>query len=170
MVTRFADGRANLRLSRTNAAILAGEEDLTDWDDEEIERGQRRNKAGTWPNRRPLVVAQEVHDERIRRTMKSAHNLLRESTYVAVVLLRAVVEDEDASYNYRLQAAGMILERTLPKNQNYNLTIGIDAEPLFMKILRNSVVGIVPGELGTGDDSDILDAEIVGESEIVWER
>ena len=103
MVTRFADGRANLRISKTTAAMLVGEEDLTDWDDDEIESGMRRNKTGTWPTRRPLVVPQAVHDERIRRTMKAAHNLLRESTYVAVALLRTVVEDEAASYNYRLQ-------------------------------------------------------------------
>ncbi len=115
------DGRAKVRLSKTNTALFLGNVDLTTWDDEEIWRGQKKASNGKWVGRPPAVVPHAVHEERIRRTMTKAHELLRESTYAAVALLRQVVDDEDANYGYRLAAAQQILDRTLPKNQTYHV-------------------------------------------------
>ncbi len=115
------DGRAKVRLSKTNTALFLGHVDLTTWDDEEIWRGQKKASNGKWVGRPRAVVPHAVHEERIRRTMTKAHELLRESTYAAVALLRQVVDDEDANYGYRLAAAQQILDRTLPKNQTYHV-------------------------------------------------
>ena len=70
----------------------------------------------------------------------------------------------------RQQALCSCLSRTLPKNVAVH--VGLNAgepEPLFLRVLCNSVVGIVPGQLAAGDD-DIIDAEIIGDAEITWER
>lgn len=65
--------RASISLGRTNAAILHGDEDLTLWSEEELIRGPRRDKNGSWSGRPPKVVPKAVHDELVRRpTAKAA--------------------------------------------------------------------------------------------------
>lgn len=171
MVKELGDGRGRLRVSPSTVAILNGDEDLSLWSDEELIRGQRKDKNGRWLGRPPLVVPQAVHAERARRLMGKAHELLRESTVDAVTLLRDVINNVDAPLALRVQAADLVLSRTLPKNVAVHVGLSAgESEPLFLRILRNSVVSLVPGELGSGDDSDIIDAEIVGDDEITWER
>ncbi|MGD9998018.1 MAG: hypothetical protein AB7L17_16940 [Ilumatobacteraceae bacterium] len=170
MGKRLANGTALHTLNRTNAAILAGEEDLTSWDDEEIFRGQRKAKNGRFVGRPPVVVPQQVHAERVRRTMSKAHQALRESTYKAVRLLETVVDDTDAPYTDRLRAAQLILERTLPKtNERVDLSLEVGAKPAFLALLEKATLSIVPGELDTDDEDDILDADVLGDDEITWE-
>ena len=115
--------------------------------------------------------------------MSKAHELLRESTVDAVTLLRDVINDADAPMNLRVQAADLVLSRTLPKNVAVHVGIdSLDPEPLFKRLLQNTISGIVPGreldryEGGTIDidgegDDDIIDAEIIEDDDVIeWER
>ena len=176
MAKVYSDGRTKVHLSKTNTALFLGDVDLTTWDDEEILRGQKKASNGKWVGRPPAVVPHAIHEERIRRTMTKAHELLRESTYAAVALLQQVVEDENASYGFRLAAAQQILDRTLPKNQNYH--VSVDAQPLFVRLLQGGAfTAIVPGELGPVptepipyDDADVIDADVVEDVTVAsWE-
>jgi hypothetical protein len=167
MVRARKDGRGRIDVSAKTVAILNGEEDLSVWSDEELIRGQRKAKNGKWVGPPPIVVPQAVHAERARRLMSKAHDLLRESTVDAVTLLRDVITDEDAPLALRVQAADLVLARTLPKNVAVH--VGVGAEPKFLSMIR---AGIVAGgqAIGTGEDSDIIDAEVIDDDDIVFDE
>jgi hypothetical protein len=159
---RKLDGRAPMTLGRNTAAVLAGEVDLSEWDDEEIMRGQRRAKNGKWVGRPPLVVPQAVHQERIKRLMSEAGRVLQGSTLDAVKLWARVVRDDDAPYSDRLKASQLITERTLGKvTEKVHVAFGGE-EPPWLQALGEAFV--------VGDDDDIIDAEIIEDpdDEIIW--
>jgi len=155
MGKQLKDGRALMTVSAKTAAILNGEEDLSAWDDEELLRGQRKDRTGVFRGRPPKVVPQEVHAERVRRTMSKAYNLLKESSFDAVRLLRKVVNDDEAPIAVRIQAAQLILDRVLPKSQSVQLSL----DPPWLNAIRNGLT-IVP----TSDD-DVIDAEVLSDAE-----
>ena len=102
-------------LGKMSTAIVRGEEDLTAWSDEELLRGQRRDKNGNWSGRKPKVVPKAIHDEWVSRRMAEAHDLLRECTVDAVVVLRDLAMDPDTESSVRIKAVEMILDRTMGK-------------------------------------------------------
>lgn len=51
-------GRMRLTVSRHTGDILDGVVDLSEWDDEEIFRGQRRSPNGRFQGKPPIVVPQ----------------------------------------------------------------------------------------------------------------
>lgn len=158
---RMKDGRALVAVSAKTADILDGVEDLTAWSDEELLRGQRLDKNGRFTGVPPKVVPQAVHAERIRRTMSKAHEVLRESTIDAVVMLRDVVNDAEAPHSARIQAAQLIMDRTLPKTDNVNLNLGVKEDAPWLKALKGGIVA-------TGvEDDDIEDAEVIWDSDDV---
>lgn len=144
----------HLTVNPTTADILDGLEDLRTWDDDEIARGQRKGKGGRFHGSPPKVVPNEVHEERIRRTMKKAYELLKVSAYDAVVLLRDVVKDEEADVGWRVEAAKLILDRVLPKTIDLSLR---HDEPGWMMAIRSGVMELVPGY----DDEEVIDVETV---------
>ena len=107
--------RKTLSLGQTNAAILRGEDDVSAWDDEELLRGQRRNKNGKWSGKAPTVVPKAIHDEWLNRRMRAAHDLLQESTLDAIQVLKDVMGDPDADAAVRVKAASLIIDRVLGK-------------------------------------------------------
>lgn len=107
--------RHRITLGKTSTAILAGDEDLSLWDDEELRRGYRRDKNGIWSGRKPKVVPRAIHDELVRRTLDEAGKVLQDSLVDAVQLYRQVVRDPEAPLNLRLQAADKIVERVMGK-------------------------------------------------------
>jgi hypothetical protein len=140
----------HLTVNPRTADILEGIEDLTSWDDEELLRGQRRNSKGIFCGRPPKVVPQEVHAERVRRTMSRAFNLLKESSYDAVKLLRNVVNDERAPVPYRIEAARLILDRVVPKSLN----LAVTTEPKWLAAIRGGLE-LTPGH----SDDDVIDVD-----------
>src|SRR5438067_1237960 len=111
MGRRSKSGRAPVTVSATTASILAGEVDLSEWDDDEIMRGQRKSKDGRFHGRPPKVVAQAIHEERHKRFFKRGIELLRTNVADAVGYLIRVVRDESVSPTDRIKAATFIVER-----------------------------------------------------------
>lgn len=70
---------SHIRVGESTVAILNGEEDVSLWSDEELTRGQRKDKNGTWVGRPPTVVPKALHDELVRRKMSKAFELLRDN-------------------------------------------------------------------------------------------
>jgi hypothetical protein len=140
---KTADGRGFARVSATSVAVINGEDDLSTWDDEELERGMRRGKDGRF-RKPPVLVAKAVHDELVKRRMSRAYDLLRESTYDAVVVLRSVALDEDADAKVRVEAASTILDRVLGKAPQH---VSLDIEAPWMKIMAEAIV--------SRDDADV---------------
>lgn len=107
--------RGFVRLSVTATRILTDQEDLSDWDTEEIRRGRRRDKNGGWVGRSPVVVPMALHQEAIKRTFEEAQELFREGLVPAVKYLTSIVEDGDVEDKDKLKAVSMILDRVLGK-------------------------------------------------------
>jgi len=128
-------------VGKTNQAILAGEADLSIWTEEELMRGQRRDKNGKWGGRPPKVVPTAVHNELVRRRLSKAGQLLNESVVDAVKLLQKVVVDEDANYADRIKAAVIIMERVMGKTPD-RVEISAEVKPWEIA-LRNGIVTTV---------------------------
>lgn len=107
--------RGFIRLSKTATRIMTGQEDVREWDNEEIRRGRRHDKNGGWRGRDPIVVPMALHQEAIRRTFEEAQEIMREGLVPAVRYLAGVIEDEDVEAKDRLKAVQMLLDRVLGK-------------------------------------------------------
>jgi hypothetical protein len=167
MGKRLKGGRVLMTVSKRTADILDGLEDLSAWDDEELLRGQRRDRNGNFTGVPPKVVPQVVHAQRVRRTMSKAHEILRVSTVDALELLRDVVNDLDAPLPSRLQAAQLILDRTIPKTADVNLTLSPREEPPWLAALKGALT-IVPGdERDEYTLDDVLDVESFEADEVL---
>jgi hypothetical protein len=158
----------------TNLAILDGSDDLSSWDEEELRRGQRRNKHGQWPNNPPKLVPKRIHDELVKRKLTKAYDLMNESIYDAVAILIELAKDTRVESSVRLKAVTEILDRTIGKKP-------IEVKLEVTKLERAFEAMLVPGDEDVDDDrpslspsgergthrfnknneNDILDAEIV---------
>lgn len=153
MGKRIGDGRALATVSPTTANVLDGTDDLSSWDDEEVRRGQRRNRNGGFSGRPPKLVPQALHAERHRRTLTRAHALFTQNTERAVQVLIDIATDEDAPHSDRVKAASLILERVLGKSPQA-IEVAM-REPKFVTAIAASIISSDP------DDDDFIEAEII---------
>jgi len=113
--------RALVRVGTAATKVLSGEDDLSDWDEEELRKGMRRvNKPGSryhgkFQGKAPVVVPKALHDELVRRQMDAASKMLHENLGAAVQVLVEICNDEDTEAKDRLRAVGMILDRVMGK-------------------------------------------------------
>lgn len=107
--------RGFVRISKVATDILIGAEDLSNWDNEEIRKGRRRDKNGGWQGRNPVVVPMALHQEAIKRTFEEAKEIFNEGLLPAVRYLTSIVEDENVEPKDKLKAVSMILDRVLGK-------------------------------------------------------
>lgn len=113
--------RALVRMGVLNTRILTGQEDLSLWDDEELKRGQRRDKNGNLVGKAPVVVPKVLHDELVRRTLSRIEELMRESALEATKAIVDIMKGQyqegadDPKAKDRLRAAEMILARVMGK-------------------------------------------------------
>jgi hypothetical protein len=152
---RLSNGRAKATVSPTSALVLSGEDDLSGWDDEEIRRGQKRAKDGTFRGAPPKLVPQVIHSERHRRTLTRAHELFTDNVVTAVAVLVDVATDVAAPHGDRVKAAAIIVERVLGKNPQA-IEVAV-REPRFMSAIASAIISIDSDE----DEDDIIDAEII---------
>lgn len=139
---------ARVGVGKRNAAIMRGEEDVTMWSDEELIRGQRRDRNGKWGGRPPTVIPAVIHHELVKRRMGEAGRLLNESLVDAVLLLRQVVTDNDADYSDRIKAANIVLERVMGKAP---VQVNVTHEPPWAIALQNALINV--------EDISIVSAE-----------
>ena len=136
---------------RATMAILEGSEDLSLWDEEELLRGQRRGKNGTWSGRPPKVVPKAIHDELVRRKMSKAHDLLRDNLVAAVEVLVGIAKDKRAQNSDRLKAASLIMDRVLGKVPDH-VVLTEDQEPAWAKAIRAGMVQAIIAQAPDDDD------------------
>jgi hypothetical protein len=146
-------------LVSTSIAILTGKEDLSQWSDEELERGQRRGKDGKF-RKPPTIIAKAVHDELVKRRMSKAYDLLRESTYDAVKVLVEVAKDENADTATRVKAAELILDRTLGKAPQH-VSLDFQGDVPWKQLMAQAVVGSVEQARALLEEGDVVDGEVV---------
>jgi hypothetical protein len=140
--------RAIVRVGQMSTQILIGAEDLSVWDDEELIRGQRRDKNGGWQGRAPRVVPKALHDELVRRTLAKAQEVMRENLVEAVQMLVEIVKGEDVEPKDRLKAIDMIMSRVMGKEP---VKVDVDVQvSKFDEVIQGALVV---------DRSGILDVE-----------
>lgn len=136
--------RAYYRLSQSATEVLLGMDDLSDWDDEELRNGCRRDKNGNFTGK-PEVVPRKLHDEMVRRTLAKANELMRENLVAAVEVLTEIVLSPNSEDKDRLKAIDMMMNRVMGKEPQQ---IEIKGEQKWELALATSIVSM-PDALDT---------------------
>jgi hypothetical protein len=142
--------RGYLRLGVNNTAIMTGQEDLSSWDEEELLRGQKKDKNGRFQGRAPKVVPIAIHDELVKRTLNEAKELMRTALVPACTMLAEIIADTDASDKDKLTAATMIIDRMMGKS------------PERIEVSGNTppwLVAITDGIVSLDDEDEPIEAE-----------
>lgn len=158
-IHRQASGRGQVRVGVSTADALDHPETIVDWDDEELFRGKRRDKNGSFTGRDPLVVPLECFRELTRRQMRKAQMNLSRNVNDAVDTLVNIAKDPRADDKARVAAAKLVLDRVLGTAPIK--VEGTGNQPLFIGLIQG---GIVSGSL-TINDPSIIDAE---STEVDW--
>lgn len=141
--------RGYLRLGVTQTAVMTGEDNLEEWDEEELIRGQRKDKNGRFQGRPPKVVAKAIHDELVKRTLNEAKELMRSALVPAVSMLGEIIKDPDASDKDKLTAATMIIDRMMGKSPEKIEVTG--NTPPWLVAITDGIVSL--------DDEEPIDVE-----------
>ncbi len=145
----------HIQIGETNMAILAGREDLSLWDEEELRRGQRKSRNGKFHGRPPTVVPKAIHDELVRRLQTKARARLDEDLYDAVAIMGEIIRDPDASNADKLTASKLIQDRVWGKAAN---RVQLTAEdPVWLVALAGGVVSLPVGE----GNAELMQAEVI---------
>jgi hypothetical protein len=157
--------RKKIGLSPTSTRVLFGKEDLSKWDEEELERGRRRALDGTFRGPPAKVVPVACHTELSRRKFEDAGRILKRSLKDGAEALRKIIVSETTSDSDRLKAIELLFDRVLGKApQHVSLDVGSDSEPTpWMKLVAQAVVGSV-------EQAKALMAENVIDGEVVEEQ
>lgn len=143
----------------------AGKLDLSDWDIEELLRGYRRAKDGSFRGRPPLVVPREVHDELAKRVK---HEVAHELRGIAAEHIKPVYE--------RIVSAGvsgwdaeeiqmMKLQLTAAQDLMDRFVVGKSEKIEIAGTMRHeATIDSVTVDRDLPDD-DIVDAEVVEEED-----
>lgn len=148
--------RAIVRMGPMNTRILTGQEDLSEWDEEELKKGQRKDKNGRFQGRTPTIVPKALHDELVRRTLSKIEELMREAAFEAAealvdIMRGAYTEDkEDPKAKDRLKAIDMILSRVMGKEP-----IRLQVSAMKSKFEEAFEAMLVPDD----DDEPFIDVE-----------
>lgn len=150
-----SEQRALVRLGKQNTRILTGVEDLSEWDDEELAKGQKKDKNGRFQGKAPLVVPKAVHNELVRRTIAKAEETIRAAledaweTVLEVMRGEYTEDKEDPKAKDRLKAAEMVINRIMGKE-----AIRVEVSASKSKFEEAFHAMIVPDE-----DTEVIDAE-----------
>ena len=107
--------RRRMRLGPTNSRILRGAEDLSQWEEEELYRGQRRDKDGHFRGRKAKVVSLAVHREITRRQMQKVQEHLRDNILQAAEALTEMIHNPNVDDGAKVKAITMVFDRVLGK-------------------------------------------------------
>lgn len=151
------DERALVRVGPANTKVLTGEDDLSEWDDEELRRGQRRDKNGRFQGRAPVIVPKRIHDELVRRTIAGAGKLLQENLTVAVEMLIEVVKGQDTEDKDKIKAIGMVMDRVMGKTPEKVEHVG--ETPKWQIAMQNGIVTVNDPAVVTDEEEDAYGEE-----------
>lgn len=112
---REPNGRMRVVVAGRTAALLSGELDVADLDEEELARGYCKDKNGRFSGRPPMVVPRELHDRMRRELLKRGDDLFAESFVEAVRTMANIALDTRAEDKDRIKAAQYVIERVAGK-------------------------------------------------------
>lgn len=153
--------RMRKRLGATNTAILNGEVDLKEWDEEELIRGRPRDKRGTFRGRPPTLLPREVYAELRHRTLTEFHEKVRANVLPAMDALAAMALGELEPDPARIKAIQEIINRFAGKAPER-----VDVAVTEVKPWEIALQGIARD--AGDDDHEIIDAEVLDDDDEPW--
>lgn len=135
------DERATIRVGRQTTRILAGLEDLSEWSDDELKRGRRKDKNGKFQGRDPVVIPKQMHDELAKRLINEAQVVMRDNLVAAVTMLTEIATDPNYEAKDRVKAIQMMMDRVMGKSPE-KIELSPGEAPWEIALLG----GIVPGD------------------------
>lgn len=192
MVHTRRDGRALVTVSPDSAAILNGEVDISQWDDEELAYGRRRDKNERFSGKPPVLIPTECVRELNRRKLFETNSIIRNACTDAATYLAAVTRGEETPVAGRIKATEIILDRFMGKPKEriemehdikepawigvMRRALSIDGQPVSEHpITRDAVAAsytrpIPATSRAVEEDDGIIDAELVeDDDEILWD-
>ena len=170
-------GEVGVRLAGRQAKYVAqaknGQLDVSDWDLEELIRGYRRAKDGSFRGRPPQVVPREVHEELAKRVKNDvAHQLLEvvqehvKPTLEKILEAKYMAPEDVPGLRLKAQVAQDLLDRfVVGKNETIEIKGNLKHEAVIADVTVNRTL-----ELEEDEDEDIVDAEVVDEADAEdWE-
>lgn len=97
------------------AKFLRGELTVDDMDDDELARGQFKDKRGRFGGRPPSVVPREFFAACQRELMRRGSQKMAEHFLGAIDTIAVVMNDTETSPETRIKAANIIIERVAGK-------------------------------------------------------
>lgn len=162
------DGRAALTVGKGTAAVLAGHDDVTLWDDEELAHGRRRDTNGNFTGRPPRLIPHMCWVELKRRQIFDAESTFGQAVAGAAKYLADVAEGRVNPQPGRMQACSILFDRFIGKPKEsvdvrMNVTAQVEQLPWVQALKKAARVAgetVIPAR-STEVDDDIVDAEIV---------
>lgn len=135
-------------------ALMAGEINVEDLDEDELARGMCRNLNGEFPKKIPNMVPKAMYDRMTRELFERSDQKLREGLVDAVESLVEMIGDKEVDASTRLKATTWMFERLRGKVPD---VVQITQEKPFEQVLthihrgpRTRVEEVVEGELVRG--------------------
>lgn len=151
-----------VRVAEGIAAIANGEvDDVSEWDEEELKRGQRRARDGTFRGRPGKLVPRRVYDELRRRTANEFHEMVRQELVPAMQVVVDMAKGQTDPDPTRLKAAQEIINRFAGKAPE-KVEITHHGTPAYEEVLLAGIVRDLP------PDDDVVDAELVTPDDDEW--
>jgi hypothetical protein len=154
VVNRWKDGSGEVRVGKNTVDLMLGVEDVSNWSDEELMWGARRDKQGRRPARMPHVIPLAVYQELVKRMKtKVMHRFAAELTRAVEKHMEVIkaIEPSDGLTPTELKAIEMLYDRVLGKAPEH---ITIDMGEKWQSLVAGSIVAT---------DDDIVEGEIVEE-------
>ena len=156
-------GRGFVRVGQPMAAVMNGQEDVTEWDDEELLHGKRRDKLGRFQGKPPRLVPAECLRELTRRRLFETESIFREACVEAAKYLDVVVRGAEEPKPGRIKAAETVLDRFLGKpKERVDMHAVVEMSP-FVALVNHSIVGHPLGQPGEAkpiaEIAPVIDAE-----------
>lgn len=158
---KFTMHSRNVDLMR---ALERGDVDLDDWDNEELKRGYRRARDGTFRGRPPNVIPRVVHQELVARVKSKVQQemlMVMDESVVPVLrdAMRGNLDPETAQV--QLRAAQWLYERVFgPDPIKVEVSGGLKHEQIIDSVTVNR---------GALDDGTIVDAEVIDDEDFEFE-
>lgn len=166
--------RSRIRVSGRTAEMLydarAGVLDCSDWDLEELMRGQRRAKNGRFVGRPPLMVPRGVYEELARRVQSQVAHQLRalaaehiEPIYKKIMEAHSKgIDPEDVpGLRLQLEAAKDLMDRFIvSKTENIRVSGTMRHEEIIQSVTIDRSLD--------EESEDIVDAEVLEEED--WDE
>lgn len=144
-----------VRVNPRMAAILRGDTDVSELDDEELARGELRGKDGKF-HKGPRMVPREMYTRMMNELFKRANDQMKTNLVDAVKVLTAIATDKNADPKDAMKAAQWIVERVMGKTPE-NVIVSQDKpwQSLLVNVTADNpqdYEAFVKEQAGTEDD------------------